>query len=276
MRGRASRVIEARRRAPANVRLTTATERFSIWSAEENDFVTRVLNIYGGRDPVELPAYSIREAAHLIRRPLATVRSWVLGRRYPTVEDRRTLFEPIVRIADPANGSLSFRNLVELHVLSAIRRDHGVRLGEVRKAVDYLRRKFRSRHPLADVEMQTDGTNLFVERFGELVDVSDQGQMAMKECLISHLDRIERDARGTAIRLYPFTTSREELGRRTVVIDPRVQFGRPCLSGTGTPTALVAERFLAGDSPREIAQDIGLDTDAVEEAIRYECESRAA
>lgn len=84
---------------------------------------------------------------------------------------------------------------MELHVLSAIRRDHGVRLGEVRKAVDYLRRRFKSRHPLADEQMQTDGTNLFVERYGELVDASDQGQMAMKVCLSSYLDRIERDAR---------------------------------------------------------------------------------
>lgn len=236
--------------------------------------MARVFDIYRGRDPVELPAYSIPEVAHLIRVPQATVRSWVLGRRYPTVEDRRKLFAPVIHIADPSSRSLSFRNLVELHVLSAIRRDHGVRLVEVRKAVDYLRRRFKSSHPLADVEMQTDVTNLFVERYGELVDVSDQGQMAMKACLISHLDRIERDARGAAVRLYPFTTSREEPGRRTVFIDPRVQFGRPCLTGTGMPTAIVAERFLAGDSPRDIAADMGLDTDAVEEAIRYE--SRAA
>jgi hypothetical protein len=37
------------------------------------------LDIYGGRDPVELPAYSIPEVARLIRVPQATVRSWVLG-----------------------------------------------------------------------------------------------------------------------------------------------------------------------------------------------------
>ena len=247
---------------------------FLVWQAEEIDFVTRALDIYGGRDPVELPAYSIPEVARLIRVPQATVRSWAVGRRYPTVDDRRKLFEPVIRIADAASRWLSFRNLVELHVLSAIQRDHGVRLGEVRKAVDYLRRRFKSRHPLADEQMQTDGTNLFVDRYGELVDASDQGQMAMKVCLSSYLDRIERDARGAAIRLYPFTTSREEPDRRTVVIDPRVQFGRPCLSGTGMPTAVIAERFLAGDSPQEIAQDIGLSTDAIEEAIRYE--SRAA
>lgn len=157
--------------------------------------MTRGFDIYGGRDPVELPAYSIAEAARLIRVPQATVRSWVLGRRYPTVEDRRKLFAPVILIADSTGRSLSFRNLVELHVLSAIRRDHGVRLGEVRKAVDYLRRRFKSSHPLADEEMQTDGKNLFVERYGELVDASAQGQMAMKECLRVYLDRIERDAR---------------------------------------------------------------------------------
>lgn len=232
--------------------------------------MTRGFDIYGGRDPVELPAYSIAEAARLIRVPQATVRSWVLGRRYPTVEDRRKLFAPVILIADSTGRSLSFRNLVELHVLSAIRRDHGVRLGEVRKAVDYLRRRFKSSHPLADEEMQTDGKNLFVERYGELVDASAQGQMAMKECLRVYLDRIERDARGAAIRLYPFTTRREESVRRSVVVDPRVQFGRPCLAGTGMPTAVIAERHQAGDSIRDIAHDFGLAPDAIEEAIRYE------
>jgi uncharacterized protein (DUF433 family) len=232
--------------------------------------VTRGFDIYGGRDPVELPAYSIAEAARLIRVPQATVRSWVLGRRYPTVGDRRKLFAPVILIADSTGRSLSFRNLVELHVLSAIRRHHGVRLGAARKAVEYLQRVYQSNHPLADIEMQTDGKNLFAGRYGELVDASAQGQMTMEECLGVYLDRIERDAQGAAIRLYPFTTSGEESGRRSVVIDPRLQFGRPCLAGTGMPTAVITERHQAGDSIRDIAHDYGLAADAIEEAIRYE------
>jgi uncharacterized protein (DUF433 family) len=233
-------------------------------------FVKHAIDIYCGRDPIEMPAYSVPEVARVIRVPKATVRSWVRGRRYPTAQESRRLFEPVIDIADPETSSLSFQNLVELHVLSAIRRQHGVRLNAIRRALKYLRSKFKSEHPLADVQMHTDGSDLFVHRYGELVNASDHGQMAMKACLGSYLDRIERDTRGNAIRLYPFTTNRDEANRRGVVIDPRVQFGRPCLAGTGVPTALIAERHQAGDSIRDIAEDYSLQNDAIEEAIRYE------
>ena len=89
--------------------------------------MTRALDIYGGRNPVELPAYTIPEVARVIRVPQATVRSWVLGRGYTTQRGPQRS-DAIIEISDPAQRLLSFQNLVELHVLSAFRRDHGVRL----------------------------------------------------------------------------------------------------------------------------------------------------
>jgi uncharacterized protein (DUF433 family) len=60
-----------------------------------------------------------------------------------------------------------------------------------------------------------------------------------------------------------------------VAIDPRVQFGRPCVSGTGVPTDVLHERFLAGEGIEEIASDYGLEVHQVEAAIRYEHRSAA-
>jgi uncharacterized protein (DUF433 family) len=57
---------------------------------------------------------------------------------------------------------------------------------------------------------------------------------------------------------------------RLVVIDPRVQFGRPCLAGTGVPTAVVIQRFNAGEELSSLADDYGRDVKEFEEAIRYE------
>lgn len=225
--------------------------------------------IYGGRDPIAVPAYSIAEAAHLLHVAPATLRSWVLGRRYPT---RAGMLQSraVIETADKERQLLSFRNLVELHVLSAIRRVHGVKLDAVRNAVRFLQQEFGSRHPLADDEMQTDGKDLFVDRYGQVVNVSAHGQIAMKDILGRYLQRIERDARGGPIRLYPFTTTREDIDRKTIVIDPRVQFGRPCIRGTGTPTAVIAERYTAGDSIKALAADYDRSIDDIEEAVRYE------
>jgi uncharacterized protein (DUF433 family) len=229
-------------------------------------------NIYRGQDPVDVPAYSPAIAAHHLRLPTSTVRYWALG---------RASYAPVIVIADRAAELLSFRNLIELHVLSAIRREHKVPLQAARRAVGYLRRKFQSQHPLSDDEMSTDGRDLFVEKYGQIINASREGQVAMRELLDAHLKRIDRDNRGDPVRLFPFTRpfTRPQLDEspraldespRAVVIDPRVQFGRPCISGTGVPTLIIFERFQAGEALTLLAEDYGRDVGDLEEAVRYE------
>jgi DNA-binding transcriptional regulator YiaG len=67
-------------------------------------------------DPRGMPAYSLAEAAHYLRIPLATLRSWVRGRYYPT-DGGKKFFKPVIELPDPNLVSLSFINLVEAHVL---------------------------------------------------------------------------------------------------------------------------------------------------------------
>ena len=220
------------------------------------------------------PAYSVAEAAHYLRMPEETLRSWVAGRLYP-VGGKPTRSRPLIRLDDPKRQYLSFTNLVEAHVLAAMRRRHGVMLPKVRKALDYLQRQFHIERPLIDQIFQTDGLDLFVERYGELINASSEGQRAMKDIIGVYLKRIERDAKGFPIRLYPFTryTQAEVSGAsdpRVVVMNPAVSFGRPIIAGTGVPVSSVYERYKAGDSVAELARDYRLEISAIEEAIRCE------
>ncbi len=145
------------------------------------------------QDPRECPAYSISEAAHYLRIPQATLRSWVAGRYYPTAHGRK-FFKPIIDLADKDRCLLSFLNLVEAHVLDAIRREHGVSLPKVRTALNYLKKRLPSQHPLADQKFETDGSSLFIEKYGQLINLSQEGQLAVRSMLAAHLRRIERDA----------------------------------------------------------------------------------
>lgn len=230
--------------------------------------------IYGNRDPVELPAYSIAEAAGLLGLSPSTVRAWALGQP-SELEGRARPFRPVIEIADERGRLLSFENLVELHVLAAIRRQYGVSLQNVRRAVAFMRKRLRSDHPLASRRMLTDGKDILVHHGEELLNVSRAGQIEM-QIVEAFLERIEFSSEGALLRLFPFTTTSIEKDPRAVVIDPRVQFGRPCLSGTGVPTEVVAERFLAGETIGSIAADYGIGPRQVEEAIRYERLPRAA
>src|SRR5579864_1308853 len=229
---------------------------------------------YKANNPRLSPAYSLAEAAHYLRMPQQTLRSWVAGRMYPVAgQSKRS--RPLIHLDDPERRYLSFINLVEAHVLAAIRRRHDVKLPKVRKALDYVQRQFRIERPLIDQAFQTDGLDLFVERYGELINASREGQRAMKEIIGVYLKRIERDAKGFPIKLYPFTrdTQAEAAPRsdpRVVVMNPTISFGRPVIAGTGIPVSSIYERYRAGDSVADLAQDFRLEISAIEEAIRCE------
>jgi uncharacterized protein (DUF433 family) len=232
-------------------------------------------NFHAEKDIREFPTYGVAEVAHYVQIPHTTLRSWVVGRHYPTGNSTRFL-EPLITLPDPNRSLFSFMNVVEVHVLDAIRRQHQIRLAKIRQALRYLRRHFPPRHPLADQKFATDGLDLFLQRYGQLINISQSGQLAMRSLLEAHLQRIERDPQGIAIRLYPFTSKRLPDETRLVVIDPYMSFGRPALTSSGIATVMIAERYKAGESVDEIADDYGHDRLEIEEAIRCELQIEAA
>ncbi len=225
---------------------------------------------------LDAPAYSIPEAARYLGLPDATLRAWVMGRDYPIAGGKRRS-RAVIAAADPKRRFLSFTNLVEAHVLSSIRRRHAVSLGNVRKAVDFLRTRLGTQRPLADRQLETDGIDLVVDELVRLINASREGQTAMRAVLALHLRRVERDPRGVPIRLYPFTRSTPDgESPRPVVIDPAVSFGRPVVRRLGVPTAAIAERYKAGERIAALAADYGAQPDEIEEAIRSELGLHAA
>ena len=229
---------------------------------------------YRGRSPREIPAYSPFEASHYLRVPENTIRNWASGYSYGTRAGKAGHTKPLIKAADPREHLFSFINLLELHVISALRRDHKVQMLKIRRAIEYLEDKLKSPHPLIDEEMETDGTDVFVNKYGSLINASRDGQLAMKALLQAHLKRIERDKRGVAIRLFPFTRKRDAgttvEAPRLIAIDPAVAFGRSVIVGSRVPTSEIAERFQAGESPSELAEDFGRTEEEIWEAIRCE------
>jgi uncharacterized protein (DUF433 family) len=92
----------------------------------------------------------------------------------------------------------------------------------------------------------------------------------MQKILQLFLNRIERDEEGLAVKLFPFTKQPHLDAPKIVTIDPRISFGRPVLAETGIPTDILAERYKAGESIDELAQDYSCSRLQIEEGIRYE------
>ncbi len=229
-------------------------------------------DIYGGKNPRELPLYPIADAARVVRIHPATLRTWALGRSYPTRSGQKS-WSPLIRAADPKRGFLSFVNLVELHVLSALRGKQ-VRVDRIRSATKFIREEVGTAHPLADVDVHTDCVDIYVEYLGLLTNVS-SAQATLRPLVERYLERIDRNEKGLASRLFPITRD-DGSNARSIVIDPSRRFGRPILESTNLEAAIVADRFFAGDSTAVLAGDFGIEEAKVEEAIRFESQLRAA
>jgi uncharacterized protein (DUF433 family) len=221
-------------------------------------------NAYSGKDPKDLASYPIAEAAALTGVPVSTLRAWVAGRSNSTLSGTKRA-AAVIKLA--ASGYLSFTNLVEAHMLAAMRREYQVRLDEIRTAVRFVEKQLGVPHPLARQEFKTDGVELFVERFGRLLNVSQHGQLAIREAIGARLERVEYE-NGRAARLFPLLRALGQEQPYLIVIDPERAFGRPSLAQTGIAVATIQERFKGGDSAAELAKDYGVGVEAIEEALR--------
>ena len=215
------------------------------------------------------PAYSVAEAARYLSLPPATLRSWVLGRRYDTSTGTRR-FTAVVQPASRQPLFMSFWNLVECHVLRALRTDHHVPLREVRQALVYAEGQLGISNLLLRKDLLAGGSGLFLKRYGQLIDLSASGQLAMRRVLEDHLRRVEWDSSQFPTRLYPFVFGEAAQGRPPIAIDPAVAFGRPIVVTRGVTTAILVDRVDAGESVAALAADYDLSEAEIEQAILYE------
>jgi uncharacterized protein (DUF433 family) len=217
----------------------------------------------------DFAAYTLAEAARYLRLPGATLRSWVLGRQYPTA-DGSGQFPPLIRPASRQPPLLSFSNLIEAHVLRSLRTEHGVPVKALRSALAFAERTLGIDRLLLRPELRTDAGKVFLNRYGELIELSASGQLAMHRLFAEHLKRVEWDSSRFPVRLYPFLSAAAPSDERPIVIDPRIAFGRPVVQRKGVSTSAIAERIDAGESVDDIATDYELGPSEIEQAIVYE------
>lgn len=219
------------------------------------------------------PRYTIPEAAHYLGMAHATLRSWVAGRTYPTAKGTQ---RSAVLINRPRNSSmLSFENLMEGFVLQSLRVRQKVPMKECKAAMTYAERQYGIKRLLIHPELSSAPGVVFLDRYSELVDLSEQGQTAIKAVFDEHLDRLQFK-QGRPHGFFPITPDRQDVGPKLVFIAPTISFGRPVVRRVGVSTSIVAERFYIGEPISDIAQDYDMRVEEVEEAVRYERFERAA
>lgn len=235
------------------------------------------------QNPVEVPLYTTLDAARYLRVPVWVIFS-AFGRppHHPMDFFERLLHERPVspRTADDygpilpeeEGKRLSFRTLAALFAFTGVFRPLLPELPYTwRHPKDYFHFFEQTHRALRDIENDprvfTD-PNWVLNRHGRFFErlPEDEVPPLLKQIAL-HQARVDLKA-GVPVRLYPFSRDPAPDAPRVVVIDPELRFGRPTVKGA--PTDVLAERWRAGDNSADLADDYGLTTDEVDEALRYE------
>jgi uncharacterized protein (DUF433 family) len=227
-------------------------------------------------DVREKPIYTLDEAARYLTIPPTTLATWALGRTKTAVQEAYT---PTLEHVDQRLRLLSFYDLVEAHILrAAIERN--LPLQRIKRGLDFLKQNYPTvERPLLVKDFLTDGKHLLVrgllpdeaEQGGKLTNLNVYGQVEMEKILEAHLSLIVRDnSDDSPLVLFP------KNGNHVVSITAGLLSGRPVIDKTRIPTALIAQRFIAGELEDELALDYNLSKDQIEAALQFENIAKAA
>jgi uncharacterized protein (DUF433 family) len=208
----------------------------------------------------EESAYGVPEAAVYLKVPYTTLRYWLTG-----FGKQPAIIEP----AESGPVRLSFSNLLECHALAAMRKIYNLRLPKVRSGLRKVSKDFPQPHPLIGEVFLTDRKDLFIERMGQAINVSQRNDQLSLDFYRMHLERVEIDPEGL-FRFFPFVVEPRASEPKTIEINPMVGFGKPIIAGTGISTAIIASRFNARESIAALAEEYGCTPEQIEEAIRWE------
>jgi hypothetical protein len=147
---------------------------------------------------------------------------------------------------------LSFTNLVEAHVLNALRRVHGVQMHRVRAAIETAAGELGVDRLLVRRDLQTNGKGIFIRHLGQLIDLSHSCQIAIEDLLEESLRAVDYGADEIASRLFPAVPS--HLGDKVIAIDPLFVSGRPFIPRRGVSVAVLVDRLDEGERLEDVAR----------------------
>jgi uncharacterized protein (DUF433 family) len=216
--------------------------------------------------------YPLHQAARLVDAEPRAIRRWLQGytRKYKGQNVRsEPLWKTQLRDEGLPDEVIGFRDLLELRMVSAFVR-HGVDLKVIRATVDAAARNLGADYPLTNRQFLTDGKRIFLEAIEKataelrMIDVLDRQYVFSDIIKPSLYAGIEYGLDG-AERWFPVPK------RKTIVLDPAVQFGTPILADVGIPTDTIHASFIAEGRDRGmVARVFDISPSMVDAAVEFE------
>jgi uncharacterized protein (DUF433 family) len=216
--------------------------------------------------------YPIHQAARLVGVEPRALRRWLQGysRRYNGERVRsEPLWETQLKDEGLPEEVIGFRDLLELRMVSAFVR-HGVDLKVIRATVESASQYFGKSYPLTNHQFLTDGKRIFLQAIEKASGEPPMIDVLRKQFVFSEIIKpslyagIEYGVDG-AVRWFPLDK------RKTIVLDPALQFGTPVLAHAGIPTDTIYASYLAeGRDKTMVARVFDITPKMVIDAVEFE------
>ena len=167
---------------------------------------------------------------------------------------------------------IGFEDLISLRVVAMLRA-LGVSWKKIHKAEIWLREQTGYVRPFAVERVWTETTDVFANFHEGFVVASRGGQLAFTQILGEYLSSVQdmMFVPPNGVRVADSWTPHED-----VLINPRVQFGEPCVKGTRIRTRVVDELLSGGDTISYIMRSFELMEQQIFHVLEWEDRLRFA
>jgi uncharacterized protein (DUF433 family) len=220
------------------------------------------LNVASDHNVFGIGAYTVPEAARLLRLPAGNIRRWVGGYAYRNVNRGRMSQPALWRLQHPKYDNhleLGFRDLIELKFVREFLKV-GLSIKTIRFCLEEALRVINDSHPFTTRRFKSDGKTIFFEQF------KDTGETQL----------LNLKSKQYTLGKIIVTSWRPFKGKESIVIDPNRSFGQPIASLSGIPTVVLAEAVKAEGSIASVAKLYEVDTQAIRDAVSFEKTLKAA
>jgi uncharacterized protein (DUF433 family) len=214
--------------------------------------------------------YTVPDVAKLTGVASQNIYNWLFGDRSTSTMGKKVKKHPaLIHQYELMNhvANVSFRDMIQIRFVCFFR-SQGVSLQTIRHAAENAAKLLSTTHPFCCAKFKTDGLTLLAEVFevgGEssLIELKSM-QHVFKEVIDPFLKSLEYEEDIVAKWWHC-------KGNGKVVLDPKLNFGKPTMSQCGYPTETLFDAYLANSkSVKHVSEWFEIPVEEVEEAIEFE------
>lgn len=202
--------------------------------------------------------YSPNEVAEILKLPYDKVKYLIRG------------YWSSAAFGKSRKRTINFLGLIEFYFYYFLRDQQKWTSQAIKKLHTQLSHDFETPYPFASLKIMPHKRNnnmekmeAWIEHGNSLMQADGKLQPSFRQFIEPFLDQIEFGDDLLAKKFFPLKQT------KTIVVDPKKQFGKPIINGKGVRTEVIYKFYLGGESKDSICKLYNLDLEQVNNAIRF-------